>query len=171
MSGYAGPDGEPLNRYGPGDPVTYAQVVKMAILSLGLSPANDVSALKNRSAKGDWSAPFIVKAEKLGVSVLTSDLDVTKPATRGDVMRIVADLAGLRVDPRKRSDFYYDVSGVHAAAPSIIAATQAGIVSGDASSGGGITGLFRPDAAINRAEVAKVFLRLIDMEKKSQANR
>ena len=162
ISGYTSPEGEPLHLYGPADPVTYGQVIKMVLKIANYAPATDLTTLKNRSAKNDWSAPYIAKAEKLGVAVLRPDLDITTPARRADVVAIIESLLRLPQPARHAAATYRDVDARHPAAKAIEAATLAGIITGDTTINGDPAGTFRPFDSINRAEVAKVFSRLLD---------
>lgn len=82
------------------------------------------------------------------------------PATRGRVIQTVMEAFGVPL-PRIQGKPYTDVSRNHPNAAAIIEATQLGIVNGDTDESGKRTGTFRPNDPINRAEVAKILVRLL----------
>lgn len=65
--------------------------------------------------------------------------------------------------PEETSVMFRDVPGRHPYADAILLAAKLGIVSGDTNLQGEPKGTFRPNAPINRAEVAKIFTKLIEL--------
>ncbi|MDD5041472.1 MAG: S-layer homology domain-containing protein [Candidatus Peribacteraceae bacterium] len=154
-TGYADDAGKLKGEFGVENPITYAEVLKMAMQASdqafdlrGLPPA------RNKSAQGLWSAPYVSKAESLQLSVFAPSLDVNKPATRGAVIQTLLEVLGITIGNTPTS--YDDVPKNHSYSPAIAAATFFGLVQGDLDADGKPLNRFRPDDPINRAEVAKI---------------
>jgi len=155
-TGYADEAGKPKGEFGVEKPITYAEVLKMALQASdqvfdlrGLPPP------RNLSAKGSWAAAYIAQAEVLQLSVFPPNLDVTKPATRGAVIQTLLEVLGIPTGPKAETS-YSDVPASHPYARAIAMATYLELVSGDKDASGNSLNRFRPDDPINRAEVAKI---------------
>ena len=151
--GYRDADGNLTGEFGPANPVTHAEIAKMALLAAG-KPLSTGSP-RNRSARDDWSAPYVKTAENLGLSVFISSLDVRTPATRGEVIQTVLEAFGVPLSDASASP-YADLRLTHPHARAIAAATASGIIFGDTLRDGTPKGAVRPDEPVNRAEVAKI---------------
>lgn len=150
ISGYRDAQGNPTGEFKPSNSVTYAEIAKMAVESAGLASRTGRTP-RNISARGQWSAGYIAALEERGVSVFgTSGLDVNAPAPRGAVLQIILEAFGQSI-AAPQGAIYSDVSAGTKHAGAIETATSAGIVSGDDG-----RNTFRPSAAINRAETAKI---------------
>lgn len=209
-SGYKDASGNPKGEFGPADPVTYAQVAKMTLASSGKA-VNPYGVPSNRTARSDWSAPYIRVAEDVGLSVyIAKHLDVKAFATRGAVIQTIVEAldvhekvqvapltatgssavvqtgsgssasgASLTVKTATGSTAssassssssskasvvtFTDLPLNHPDAAAITLAVKLGIISGDTNAAGNSTGTVRPNDSINRAEVAKIFSKLIDL--------
>jgi len=155
-TGYEDETGKPKGEFGVGNPITYAEVLKMAMQSSdqtfdlrGLPPP------RNTSAKGTWAAAYLAQAEALSLSVFAPSRDVNKPATRGAVIQTLLEVLGIPTGAKAPSPFE-DLPNNHPYAPAIVVATTYGLVSGDLDASGNPLNTFRPDDPINRAEVAKI---------------
>ena len=151
FDGYRDARGNPLGLYGPADSITLGQLAKVA---LRLARAEVPTA----AADEDWHAPFTRTAKTLGYSAFATKINATTPATRGAVIQTL--LEALDIPVKNGTLPYSDVSTDSAYAASIATATKLGIVSGDE---GKMT--FRPDAPINRAEVAKMVMEVWELTK------
>jgi len=158
-AGYQDTEGRLLGLFGPGNPVTYAEILKMALhASAKTSSLSPAASPLNLSARATWAAPYVALAEAMGISVMTSDLSVHTPARRGEVLAIILEVYGTTVGSSPASAFS-DVPADHPYAAAIATAAALGLVSGDTSSDGALLHTFRPDAPINRAEIAKIVSR------------
>jgi hypothetical protein len=157
VSGYADKLGHPLGIFGPGNPVTYAEVAKMAILGAGLSPSTDTP--KNRSAQNQWSASYIAKAEELALSPYTPSINVNQPISRAEALEAI--LEAFQIPMTVSTSVYTDVPVQTPYAQAILTATALGIVNGDTDADGKPTGSFRPNDSINRAEAAKILTNVL----------
>lgn len=165
VSGYRDAAGRTTGRFGPGDPVTVAEVLKMAAESAQIDEsACPVPAMAE--AAGHWAAAYVGCAEERGARVLASGYDVSlnRPATRAEVLAVMHDLFGDEV-PSVYAAFD-DVAG-HRFEADVAYASLLKIVSGDTDLAGNPTGAFRPDDPVNRAEAAKILVLRI----KEQARR
>lgn len=160
-SGYKDANGNLTGRFGPGNPVTYAEIAKMALETAGKNVDSVQGMSANESAKGQWSEKYIKLAEDLNLSVYGSGLNVNDAATRGAVIQTVLEALGIVMN--KDGLDYGDVSASHKNAAAIATATKLGIISGDTDAEGNLTGTFRPDASINRAEVSKIFSMIFEL--------
>lgn len=154
-TGYADEAGKPTGEFGVENPITYAEVLKMAMQAS--DQAFDLRGLpppRNLSAKGTWAVAYIAQAEALQLSVFSPSLDVNKPATRGAVIQTLLEVLGITIGNTPAS--YDDVPKDHHYTNAIAAATFFGLVQGDLDETGKPLNRFRPDDPINRAEVAKI---------------
>jgi hypothetical protein len=148
VDGYKDFQGNSLHLFGPSDSVTYAQLAKLTIGTAG----EPVDA----GTGADWALPYLRRSKDLGYSVFTTVLDPNAPATRGAVVQTL--LEALRVPMDAPSGTYRDVPASHPFAAAIATATRLGLVQGDTDNAGHLTGTFRPNASIDRAEMAKVLI-------------
>ncbi len=155
-TGYADEKGKLTGEFGVEKPITYAEVLKMAMQAS--AQAFDLRGLpppRNASAKGTWASAYVAKAEDLQLSVFTTQRDVMKSATRGAVIQTLLEVLGIPTGIKILSSFS-DVPSNHQYAQAITTAAAYGLVTGDTDSAGNPLGTFRPDEPINRAEVAKI---------------
>jgi len=151
--GYTDAEGQPKGEFGTANAVTYAEVLKMALEASGKS-VDGLSPTRNRSARGTWAEAYVAKADAMNLSLFSTALDVHSPATRGEVIQTILEVMGIPigVTPGK----YRDLPASHPNANAIGTATWYGLIQGDTDDDGKPTGMIRPDAQINRAEVAKI---------------
>jgi hypothetical protein len=159
VSGYEDKFGHPLNLFIPANPVTYAEVAKMALLGAGLTPATATPA--NRSARNQWSASYIAEAESLHLSPYILTINVNHPMSRAEALEAVLQAFQIPMTPYK--GVYSDVTTATSYASAIATATNLGIVQGDTGADGEATGTFRPNDPINRAEFAKILVEVMKL--------
>lgn len=151
--GYKNADGNLTGEFGVENPITYAEVLKMALVAAGQTFAN--GSPQNESAQGTWASAYVKAAEDAHLSVFTPSLDVNVPATRGAVIQTIMEVMGWRV-AKNQSAPYSDVPSDHPYSAAIATATFFGFISGDTDENGYLLKTFRPDDSISRAEVAKI---------------
>lgn len=157
VSGYKGADGMPTGAFGPGNPVTLAEALKMAMNAAQINVDNCPAAPQ---FAGHWAAAYVGCGQQRGMRVISIEelTSLDRPATRAETLALIHDAFDDTVPALYSS--YYDTEG-NRFESDIAYATLVGMVSGDTDAGGQPTGSFRPDDGINRAEVAKmVYLRL-----------
>jgi hypothetical protein len=159
VSGYRDARGRLTGEFGSANPVTYAEIAKVALLAAGKPLATGTP--RNRSARDNWSAAYVKTAEDLSLSVYTPSLDVRQPATRGEVIQTLLEAFAVPIALGENPFSDLRASNPHAAA--IQTAYGLGIVSGDTDANGKATGTVRPNDPINRAEVAKLVVRMMEM--------
>jgi len=162
-TGYADETGKPKGEFGVTNAVTYAEMLKMALLAASAGQA--LQALpppRNTSTQGTWAASFVAQAEDMNLSVFLPSLDVHKPATRGAVIQTILEVMNIPI--ANRTPEFTDVTADHPYARSIATAAFYGLISGDMRPDGSPRFTFRPDEPINRAEVAKIIALLKEME-------
>lgn len=161
MRGYADAQGRPLGEYGPGSPVTYGELAKIAA-SLGhIDASAHTAAPHNRSATRHWSAPYIAAMESAGSSIFTALPDVQKIANRAAVVQTILDVLRAQIPARVETSRYRDVRATSTYAAAIQTATELGLVQGDDIMDTIILPPFRPDAPMNRAEIATLLTRAL----------
>ncbi|HAI98621.1 TPA: hypothetical protein DCL30_03755 [Candidatus Peribacteria bacterium] len=199
--GYRDAQGNLKGEYGPGNPVTYAEILKMALESAGETMG--VGSPDNRAARTHWAAGYVYTAEQLGISVYAGkNLNVDGSATRGSVAETLVEVLDIAQPPQEEEETGTGatvtgsgavVTGSGATASGTVAASSEeteevtpvtfrdvaagsqyadainllaslGVVSGDTDRNGVSKGTFRPNAPINRAEVAKIFSKLIELK-------
>lgn len=156
VSGYFDDKGQRTGFFGPQNPVTVAESLKMAFkaarvdqsLCGSLPPAHP-------GTQGHWAASFVSCAEKMGVRLLERNeyVDLNRPVTRAEALAIIDDVFGEEV-PGVYADFE-DTKG-HEYEADVAYGVMRGIVSGDADAEGNSLGTFRPDDSVNRAEMSKL---------------
>lgn len=152
--GYEDKNGDPLGKFGPENSVTYAEILKMALEAAGMDVSDVTGSPANKSAQGTWSEKYVRLAEDMGLSLLDGSLNVNSNATRGAVAQIIVE--ALELDLVDANSEFSDVPTMHTHAQAIATLHAMGVISGDTDGAGNPTGTFRPDATINRAEVAKI---------------
>ena len=140
ISGYKDENGNLTGKFGPGDAVTRAQILKMALEMAGYSLTTESNLRVNH-----WAKYYIQKAKDLGIDFGTNDLDA--PTTRLEAVRLIVQIFGLDTSAYQTSSFP-DVTGDDI--PYIEAAKKAGIIDGYSD------GTFGPLNRINRAEASKI---------------
>lgn len=155
ISGYKDARGQMTNAYGPSNNVTYAELAKMALLASN-TKANWSGKPMNASARDDWSAPYIRTMEGLKEPVYAYSLRVQDNAKRGDVIAVMLRMFNMPIKKFDKTTFK-DLPMTNKNANAILTAVEMGVVSGDKTADGTLLQTIRPDAPINRAEVAKIF--------------
>ena len=115
---------------------------------------------RNQSARGQWSSAY-AKAEDLGLSVYVPEVDISKPATRGEVVQTVLEALHMPIG-NHRADFS-DVPLAHPYTNAIGIAAFLGIVSGRRRCRRQADGQVPPEDSITRAEVAKIISLATDL--------
>lgn len=158
MAGYTDAAGNLTGFFGPGDPVTVAQLAKIAHLIMGLDEKEFPSVPRNQLARGQWFTRYFGSAEERGwLLYIDSEVDPNRPATRGEVLATLLQILDI---PRTwaKGEMFNDVERKTPYASEIETAALEGIVSGDTGSDGKPTGTFHPIDPISRAEMAKILI-------------
>lgn len=156
ISGFKDADGNDIGEYRPGNNVTVAETLKIALGSAGEETSEGTPKLSR--ALNHWAKAYVKRAEELSLDVVNDgELDLNRNATRAEVVRIMLEAAG--VDPAAVSSTdFSDLPTSHEHAKFVQLAKDLGIVSGDDG-----TTNFRPDEPINRAEVAKIANQILEV--------
>ena len=149
VSGYKDAYGNLTGTFGPEDPVTFAQALKIALESAGF----DVNL---GQGYGHWAAKYVSIAigERFSLAP-NQNIDLDRFATRAEVASLIADAFRVSISPAFTSAFS-DVIASDRFAFEIAALKRDGVLRGDVAADGNPTGMFRPDAPINRAETVKI---------------
>lgn len=155
VSGYKDVQGKSTGEFRPGNNVTIAEVLKMAMVAAKVDTNQCTNVPLHPQASGHWAKQYVACAEMMGVRMLNPQhpADLDRPAKRAEVITVVLDVFQDKVLPLYSN--FSDVKGSRFEAD-IAYANLYGIVSGDKNTQGVETGMFRPDDSINRAETAKV---------------
>lgn len=161
--GYRNTEGELKGEFGVENPVTYAEVLKMAFESLD-EKTKPLPPPRNQSAISTWASAYVAAAESSQVSIIPPSLDVHTPASRAEVVQLVLDILDLPV--AKQIAPFTDVPTDHPFSNAIATAHFYNIIQGDTAEDGTSLYTFRPEDPINRAEVAKMIAILQEVIKK-----
>ena len=154
VSGYKDTQGRALGVFGPGDPVTIAEILKMALKAAKVDEAACKGGVARQAqAQGHWAYLYIVCAEERNFRILRDPTDLNRPALRGEVLAIMHDAFGDKVPPLLST---FRDTAYHPYETDIAYAAALGVVSGDMDKAGNPTGTFRPNDEVSRAEAAKV---------------
>ncbi len=151
VSGYRDSAGTLAGTFGPGNRVTVAEILKIALESAGYDVSRGVGY-------GHWAAKYFSIALGEHFSLLQDPyLNPDRPALRAEVASLIADAFHLSV-PSPEGRVFSDVGAVVDFAGAIEGLAIDQVVNGDTDSAGNPTGKFRPLAPINRAETVKIAL-------------
>jgi hypothetical protein len=163
VNGYKDANGNETGYYGPGDNVTVGEILKIGLKSANKGEGSGTPRLSR--ALNHWARGYVKRAEDLNLDLVKDqNTDLNRPATRGEVIRMMLEAAGIEPEDISSTSFS-DVSLSNVYAKFIEYATKLGIVSGDDNAS-----TFRPDDSINRAEVAKITKKILEYLMKQQSN-
>lgn len=163
VSGFKDSNGRPTGEYRPGNNVTVAEVLKMAMEAAQVNTANCDNVPLHPQAANHWARAYLACAEAMNVRLFDPRLpaSLSRPAKRAEVLTIIHDTFQDEVLPLYSN--FSDTQG-HRYEADIAYANLYGIVSGDTNASGAETGTFRPDDSINRAEVAKIIYEKLKLQ-------
>lgn len=158
LTGYKDEHGRPAGRFGPNDPVTVGELAKIAHELAGIDVRSVTMAPHNPLAIGKWFTRYVASAEDSGWTLYLNDHEnLYRPATRGEVL--VTFLQALDIPLQwQKGKIFKDVDRRTPYASAVETAYALGIIEGSTDEKGESTGLFHPDASINRAEMAKLVI-------------
>ena len=169
IAGYKDDNGVPLGRFGPENPVTIGEIVKIAHKLVGINEKLAQGSPANPMAKGEWFEQFITSAEQLDWLLFQDpELDLLRPATRGEVLVTLMQALDIPLE-WPTGELFKDVKRRTPFAGAIETAANIGLVSGSTDEAGNDTGMFRPLDNINRAEVAKILAVFMDLREAEEA--
>ncbi len=134
----------------PTKPVTYAELAKIALLA---AAGGDLKLVNPKTASLD-SYLSIARNRKISVFA-DKKVQADAPATRGDVSQVFVEMFGLNPSPLISVPGFTDLPDGHPRFRAMRTLYSQGILTGDA----GKTSI-RPNAPVNRAEIATMFGRL-----------
>ncbi|MDO8648980.1 MAG: S-layer homology domain-containing protein [Candidatus Peregrinibacteria bacterium] len=162
VTGYTDDRGQPTGRFGPENPVTIAELAKIAHRVAGIDETEVSRQPDNLLARGEWVAPFIASAEQRDWVLYTDpSLDLNRPALRGEILITLLQAFNVPLE-WPTGALFTDVTGRTPYAAAIETAANDGIVSGFTDDHGVALGTFGPSAPVNRAEVAKIINAAMD---------
>lgn len=161
VSGYKDAVGKPTGSFGPGNTVTVAEILKMALRAAQVNETTCKGTAGLAQAERHWARPYVICAQERGVRLLQSSPDLDRPALRGEVLSVVFDAFGDKVPPLFAP---FTDTRDHPLESDIAYAAALKMVSGDKDASGKPTGTFRPDAPVNRAEAAKIIYEKLRVE-------
>lgn len=168
VRGYFDANGKSLNEFRPGNNVTNSEVLKMALVAVYGDIAEGQP--KEAAVKAHWAAKFWYAIEDLNIAFNQYATQPDATAKRGDIVRLIVQLFQI-TPPRAQAACFQDVALTDNRAAAICYAKTLGIIAGDSGSENA-DGLakFRPNAAINRAEVSKIISKVVSLMLESQVS-
>jgi len=169
LSGYRNDQGELTGEFGPGNSVTVAELAKIAHkvgsvseeAFIGQNPVNPL-------AVKIWATPFFASAESRGWTIFDHGepyVDPARPATRGEVLVTLLQVLEIPLE-WQTGELFTDVTVRTPYAAAVETAAKEGIVEGRKDESGKPLNLFGPNDPINRAEMAKLLVTVINKYKK-----
>ncbi|MSR67816.1 S-layer homology domain-containing protein [Candidatus Peribacteria bacterium] len=173
VSGYKDAHGTLTGQYGPGNSITVAETLKIASEGAGYNESA-VDVPPGYTELYGWATNYIFTAQNCcgiakGFSLQEwNDWSFDQPASRVEVAAVFAKAFKIKITEQNHhafsdvsSDMYYPLADTHFAyAAEVDALARDGVISGDVDAAGNPTGKFRPTDPINRAEVAKMIIRM-----------
>lgn len=160
VSGYRDANGKLTGKFGPGNSVTIAEMLKMAYGAAGRMVAACRRPASLPQATNHWAKQYIRCAEEDDMRVIGKKPNVNRGATRAEVLAIIHDAYGIQVSVEGSS---FSDTRNHTYEADIAFAASRGVVSGDTNISGMPTGTFRPDDGVNRAEAAKILFEMLKL--------
>lgn len=169
VNGYRDEHGELTGIFGPGNDVTLAEALKIAVLAAGFDPSQ--YARDCFTDKSPWYIAFecVSRSERIrpfvgvffecyeGCTPAKQQRAWATPATRGQVAYMIAHAFMVElISEYPEKVPYMDIELEHESKTEIVTLTQDGVLTGDLDANGKPTGRFRPKDPINRAEMAKI---------------
>lgn len=155
VSGYKDANGNELGEYRPANNVTVAEILKIGLETSNRGTSDGIPSLAG--AINHWAKAYVKRAEELGLNLVNDEgIDLSRPATRGEVIRMVLEAIGVDAEIVSTTSFS-DLPAGHFHAAFIEFAVENGIISGDDGAN-----TVRPDEPINRAEVAKIVKKVLE---------
>jgi len=165
VSGYKDAEGKSTGVFGPGNTVTVAEILKMALRAAQVDEATCTGTSTTLSgmsqAETHWAKAFVICAREKNVRLLRSNPDLNRPALRAEVLSVIFDAFGDDVPPLFSP--FKDTVG-HPLESDVAYGAALRMVSGDKDGSGKPKNTFRPDAAINRAEASKIIYERLRVE-------
>lgn len=162
VSGYLNRDGSPMGVFRPANPVTVAESLKMVLKAADIDETECRRLPVTAGAMMHWAKPYVSCAEQMGMRLFQSTgLDINRPIHRAELLTLVHDAFGDQALPLYAG--FKDSEG-HRYEADIAYAVSRGMVTGDLDINGNLTGSFRPDANINRAETAKIIVQRLTLQ-------
>ena len=151
--------GKTADTYAPNDPITRAELTKMAIIAFNYKTEQPKSAPFNDVESYAWYAPYILAAKDSNIIKGYSGnfFRPNNPINRAEALTILIKAAGFQVDPNAVVSFT-DTPSSSWYMPYLAYAKNNGIISGYAD------GTFGPGKSITRAEAAKIIVKILEMK-------
>ncbi len=154
VSGDMDQSGKPKGTFRPGDYVTVAEALKIVFRAARINELQCDGIPRNTMGQTHWSRPFVICGEGLGVRLLATDIFLDRAISRSEVVGLIDDVFGDVVPPSDFSPFK-DIS-TNPYRADIAYNAELGIITGDTTKLGQLTGFFRPNDSIRRSEIVKV---------------
>lgn len=161
VTGYKDSTGKPTGIFGPSKTVTVAEILKMALKAAQVDETTCQGTPAFAQAEKHWARAFVVCAQERGVRLILSAPDLNRPAKRAEVLNVVFDAFGDQPPPLF-SPFTDTVN--HPLESDIAYGAALKMISGDKDASGKLTGTFRPNDAVVRAEAAKIIYERLRVE-------
>lgn len=161
ISGYKDEYGNSLGEFRPGNEVTVAEILKIALEAANQGKSSKLATLGN--ASDHWAEGYVAKAEELGLTIVKDEtLDLNRPATRAEVIEILFEALGMNV-PEYNASSFVDAEYAGDYLSVVEYAKDLGIIQGYDS------GKFGYGWNINRAEIAKIIVNILEVSGSGQA--
>jgi hypothetical protein len=164
MAGYKDANGKPTGEFRPESAVSIGELAKIAHRLVGLDETRVHVSAENPGAQDEqWFAPFIASAEQKGWTIFSdATIDPVRGATRSEV--VVTLLQVLEVPVRwPKGGSFKDVMRRTPFAGAIETAAGDGMISGYTDDSGEPTGFFGPEDPVNRAQIARLLHRALEI--------
>lgn len=155
VNGYKDARGNLTGKFGPGNRVTIAEALKIAVEGAGYDA--DVYGSVVASGVRHWSSKYVSVAKGEHFAMFSGNVNLDRAASRAEVASMFTSAFRVNIDASPTLP-YSDVDATMQFRGSIAALSRDGVVSGDTDVNGKMTGMFRPNDAINRAEVVKIVM-------------
>ncbi|MFA6039499.1 MAG: S-layer homology domain-containing protein [Candidatus Peribacteraceae bacterium] len=170
VTGYRDKGGELTGKFGPAEKVTVAEALKMSLEAAQVDEKTCGAAPPSLPAASQhWASAYVSCGEQKDMRLFGEKaLNLNRTAKRAEVLSILHDAFGDEIPPYVSR--FRDTRG-HPLEADVAYATYLGVVSGDRTAQGVDLDTFRPNAPINRAEVAKIiYMRLREDAKRQMSS-
>lgn len=160
VSGDTDARGAPRGTFRPGDFVTIAEALKIALRAAGVDETECTASPRNFSAASHWARNFVACGEGLRVRILQPGTLLDRAITRAETLALLDDVFADDVAPAPMP--FHDALR-HPYAADIAHNARLAIISGDTNAQGRALGTFRPDDPLRRSEIVKIVARKLEL--------
>lgn len=154
VNGYKDSSGRLTGKFGPGNNVTVAEALKIAVESAGYD--EEAYGALIDSGVNHWASAYLSVAASEHFSIYSRSMNWNRAATRAEVASMFTSAFRVQIGESVTGTYFTDVKMSTTYGTAIETLAKGSVISGDTREDGTFTGTYRPTDRVNRAEVVKI---------------